>query len=332
MTEMHDLGANTYAPRAGSLVFMFPGQSSRHPEMIEALSSIDRTNADIVASASEILGRDLAGHYRAANPDIFLRNRDIQIGVFLANHLHFCTLARADIHSTWSLGLSLGEYNHLVHIGALGFEQALRLVDERGRLYDEGPPGVMVSVFPIEAAEVEHEIASLGLTQDVAVGLYNAPRQQVLSGKRAAVERLVAGLERELFIQAVEIESRIPMHMPLFAGVAAEFCVVLERTALSTPRLPYVPNVRGTVLEAATADDIRLCLANHVCTPVRWQASVEAVATRASSPCFVEVGPRSVLYGLFGRGWMPGRRARTDVPDAKCDLARRLLAELCDGT
>jgi [acyl-carrier-protein] S-malonyltransferase len=331
MTDMLTPGANARPSRADSLVFMFPGQSSRYPEMIETLSSIDRMNAEVVACASEILGRDLAGHYRSANPDIFLRNRDIQIGVFLANHLHFCTLARADIHSTWSLGLSLGEYNHLVHIGALGFEQALRLVDERGRLYDEGPTGVMVSVFPVEAADVEREIARLDLAQDVAVGLYNAPRQQVLSGKRTAVERLVAALEREHFIQAVEIESRIPMHMPLFAGVAAEFRAVLERTALSATRLPYVPNVRGTVLEAATTEDIRLCLAAHVSAPVRWQASVEAVAARVSSPCFVEVGPRSVLYGLFGRGWMPGRRARTDVPEVGRDRPRRVLAELYDG-
>jgi [acyl-carrier-protein] S-malonyltransferase len=331
MTQALALEPKTGPAAAGSIVFMFPGQSSRYPDMMEALVATDPASAAIVATASDILGRDLAAHYSAANRQIFARNRDIQVGVFLANHLRLCMVEGAGIRAAWSLGLSLGEYNHLVHIGALNFEQALRLVDERGRLYDDGPAGVMVSVFPVGGAQLELAIARLGLTRDVAVGLYNSPRQQVLSGERRAVEQVVAALDSELLIEVVEIESRIPMHAPLFAPVAARFRTVLERTPLSPPRLPYVPNVRGTVVENATTDEIRDCLAAHVCEAVRWQASVETVAARVSSPCFLEVGPRSVLYGLFGRGWMPGRRARTDLSEGRQDHLTKLLAELCDG-
>src|SRR5947209_4023010 len=101
---------------------MFPGQSSRYPEMIEKIVAADMGSAAVVARASQVLGRDLAAHYRAENPRIFATNRDVQIGVFLANHLHLGLLHRAGVDSAHSLGLSLGEYNHLVHIGALSFE------------------------------------------------------------------------------------------------------------------------------------------------------------------------------------------------------------------
>jgi [acyl-carrier-protein] S-malonyltransferase len=310
-------------------VFMFPGQSSREPEMIEKIISFDPGSAATVRRASEVLSRDLAAHYSVGNRVVFARNRDVQVGVFLANHIHFSLLEQAGVSSDWSLGLSLGEYNHLVHIGALSFEDALRLVDERGSLYDEGAEGKMVSVFPIGAAALERVIDDLGVKDQVVVGLYNTPRQQVLSGECVAVDRVVARLDS--FVDPMEIE-RIPMHAPLLAPVAERFRSVLARTALKPPRRSYVPNVQGRVIRDPTPDQIRECLAAHVCEPVRWQASVEAVAACVVSPRFVEVGPRSVLYNLFGRGWMPGRRSRTDASEGWQDHFCRLIAELRDGT
>jgi [acyl-carrier-protein] S-malonyltransferase len=311
-----------------TLVFMFPGQSSRYPEMIEKVISTDRESVALVRRASEILCRNLAAHYRAENAAMFDHNRDVQIGVFLANHLHLCALERLGIRSSWSLGLSLGEYNHLVHIGALSFEEALRLVDRRGRLYDNGPPGVMVSVFPVESEIVTRVIEKLRLTERVFIGLYNSPRQQVLSGERCAVKQVVAALERDMLLEVVELEPRIPMHAPLFEPVAAKMSVALARTILRQPFLAYVPNQRGIVMTAVSPDEIRSCLTRHVCEPVRWRASVDAVTGSIRCACFVEVGPKNVLYNLFGRGWMPGLRASTDRSGQWQDHLRSLAADL----
>jgi len=59
-----------------------------------------------------------------------------------------------------SLGLSLGEYSHLVHIGALELDDALRLVDERGRCYDEAPPGTMATVLTVDRETVAASAAT----------------------------------------------------------------------------------------------------------------------------------------------------------------------------
>jgi [acyl-carrier-protein] S-malonyltransferase len=289
---------------------MFPGQSSKYPEMIEKITAAHPASRAVVAQASEILGRDLAAHYRAANDGLFASNRDVQVGVFLANHLHLGLLEAAGVRSRWSLGLSLGEYNHLVHIGALAFEDALPLIDARGRLYDAHAGGVMVSLFPVEAAVVEAAIARLGVGDRVAVGLYNSP------------------LEADDYLEAAVIEPRIPMHAPVFAPVAAGLAAVLLDTKLGAPRGAYVPNVLGQVLEGAGVDDIRVCLTAHVHQPVLWQKSVDALAARVPDACFVEVGPRSVLYNLFGRGWTPGRRARTDVTEGFPHHLASLVDEL----
>jgi [acyl-carrier-protein] S-malonyltransferase len=314
-----------------SLVFMFPGQTSRYPEMIEKLTAYDAHCSDILEKGSDILGRDLVQHYRAANPAIFARNRDVQLGVFLASHMYLKLLERTGVRSDWSLGLSLGEYNHLVHIGALSFEDALLLLEQRGQLYEAGPAGVMVSVFPVDAGAVEEKIHERGLGGRVVIGLYNSPRQQVLSGQSAAVKELVAALEDDTLIEAVETEPLIPMHAPTFAPVAEKFRCVLDRTTFVTPTLSYIPNVGGEPISGATPDQIRTHLTDHVCKAVRWQASIESLAARLPDPHFIEVGPRSILYNLFGRGWMPGQRSRTDVADNWPDHIQELTANLRHG-
>jgi [acyl-carrier-protein] S-malonyltransferase len=314
------------------LVFMFPGQSSRYPEMIEKLTIEYASARRIVERASDILKRDLAKHYVASNEAIFATNRDVQIGMFLANYMHLTLLDDAGVHAVGSLGLSLGEYNHLVHIGAMSFDAGVALVDQRGRLFDEGAHGVMVSLFPIEAPDLEGVIAELKLQKRVAIGLYNSPRQQVLSGERAAVEQILAKIEDDMFADATEIESRIPMHSPLFAPVGQKLKPILDATSFTGPKLSYVPNAHGEIVDQATPSIIRECLAIHVFNPVRWQRSVDAVAARLSDPMFLEVGPRAVLYNLIGRGWTPGKRAKTDSATDGSGHFRELVVSLRDGS
>lgn len=300
-----------------TLVAMFPGQSSRYPEMLSKLG----TNLE---PYSAILGRDL----RTLD---LSTNRDVQVGVFLANHLHLELLTAAGITFAWSIGLSLGEYNHLVHIGAIAFADALRLVDARGRLYDEARGGLMVSVFPLQAELVELAIAKLGLGDRVAVGLYNSPRQQVISGEREAVEAVITELERDEYFDATVIEPRIPMHAPCFVATAAKLAEILATVSFVVPQAPYVPNVVGRLIAAPSPDQIRTHLAAHVHRPVRWQACVDDIAARVPEPQFVEVGPRAVLHNLFGKDWMPGKRAKTDVAEGWPQHFADLVGELRHG-
>ena len=140
-------------------IFLFPGQSSRYPEMIERLygwAGLDARWA--IAEASEGLGRDLRAHYRRTTPPLRHQPRRAAGGVPCQPRPHLA-LERARVRADYSLGLSLGEYNHLVHIGALRFTDALRLVNARGAAYDAGPAGVMASVFPLSLEELEQVVA-----------------------------------------------------------------------------------------------------------------------------------------------------------------------------
>jgi [acyl-carrier-protein] S-malonyltransferase len=295
------------------VIFMFPGQSSRYPEMLERIVDAWPDAVGIVTQASEVLGRDLRALYR--DETSFESNRDVQVGVFLTSHLHLRALEAAGVHATASLGLSLGEYNHLVHIGALDFESALRLVDARGRVYDEGPEGMMACIQPASEEELTPLLDQVREHGCVSIANFNSPTQQVIAGDRVAVEATMALCEDELFVQPVVIEKRIPMHTELFRPVAAALRPHLAQAPWRAPNQPYLPNVTAELLDSPRPEDFIDLLCRHVFSPVRWRESIDLLTRCHPDAVFLEVGPRGVLFNLLQKRWHTNRKFKSDSPE-----------------
>jgi len=313
-------------------VFMFPGQSSRDPAMVtRAFTMVPDVAREVFAEAADTLGRDLASHYTTGEGVEFRSNQDIQIGVFLVNHVHLTALERAGVSAPVSLGLSLGEYNHVVHIGGLAFPDALRLVNERGQLYDKGPAGVMAAIFPIDPEELAPILAEAPALGPVAVAVSGSPTQTVIAGTPEAVERVAERVDDELFAQCVMIERQIPMHVPLFAPVGELFSPVLEATPWREATLPYLPNVEGRFVPTNGASTYVEPLLRHVSSPVRWRQSIDFLVERLEDPVFVEVGPKKALTNLLSPKWHRVRRFHTDVADDPARSFEDLVKELTDG-
>lgn len=294
------------------VVFMFPGQSSRYPGLISKLIRHSAANRMIVDEASELLGRDLVQDFDPNNKTIFNRNEDIQIAVFLANHLHAAMLRRAGIRPDLSLGLSLGEYNHIEDIGAAPFEAILRLVAARGSLYDQGPPGAMAAVGPISAEALDAVIQRVGASGLLERAVENSPTQHVIAGTMPAIDAALGVLEREHFVLGTLIEDRLPMHTSAFSGVSERFRQRLKRESWRPTVRPYIPNLTGTIVDNPTGSNFVDHLAAQVRRPVKWRQSLDAIRSTWPNAIFVEVGPRSVLYNLLQARWIPNTKFRTD--------------------
>ncbi len=320
-----------------TLVFMFPGQSSRYPGMLDKLCELHPANHDLLGWASDLLGRDLRRHYsgepddsgsNAELEDPFARNVDVQVGVFLANHMYLRALEAHGVRAELSLGLSLGEWNHIVHIGALPFDQALRAVEQRGLLYDQGPRGWMAAIQPIaehDLCEVVEQASERGVLEIVN---FNSPRQFVIAGEQAAVEYAAELAEHEHFAQSHVIERQVPMHSSIFAPVAERFTAYLNTLDFQAPERPWLANRRGGFVEAPTQADFVELLGEHVCQPVYWRQSIDAVVAREPEAVFVEVGPMAVLHNLLHRKWHANRKFRTDDRDAAGEHFAGLVAGL----
>jgi [acyl-carrier-protein] S-malonyltransferase len=299
--------------------------------MLSKLLKWDRGNLQWMERASDVLKRDLRAHFQTNNPEIFRHNRDIQIGVFLANHMHWQNLEREGIRAAYSAGLSLGEYNHLVHIGALNFDDVLQLLDTRGELYERGPRGKMTAVFPVLAFELNDFVRNLGLEGRVAIGMINTPRQSVLSGDAAAVDQAAQAAAEEFLAETAVIEPRLPMHSPLFQEVGGQLRSALESVRWRVPEKPYLSNLMGTFVKQPAPAAFVESLARHTWNTVRWRDCIETLLSLSNEMTFVETGPKSVLTNFFSRKWVAPPRLYTDEAKDFESSLRTLIEELSGG-
>lgn len=272
--------------------------------------------ATVLDRAASVLGAARLARYTAAAGVTLESNRDVQISVFLTSQMHLRALEAAGITADGSLGLSLGEYSHLVHIGALSFDDALALVERRGAAYDQSPPGIMVAVLGAVEADVADAVARASAHGTVVISNYNAPTQHVIAGERAAVEAAVLVLEEEFGATTVETEGRVPMHSPLLAPVARAFRAELARAHFRAPSRPYISNVSGGVELNPTPEVFVDRLTAHVTEPVRWRQAIEQLSSNGTAAWFVEVGPGAVLFNMLSRRWLAVKRAKTDDREA----------------
>ena len=308
------------AQTATTRVFLFPGQSSASPDAVNRALQAHPAAAAVSGVARAVLGDARADAYLNPEGARLESNRDVQVTVFLASQMYLAALAAEGIDGDVSLGLSLGEYSHMVHIGALTVADALRLVDERGRCYDEAPPGVMITVLAVDHDTVAEVVAAARDRGSIVISNYNTPTQHVIAGEAGAVHWAARTLEDDHGAHTALIERRVPMHSPLMAPVAAAFSPALAQAPWRVPAADYLPNVTATPVAAATAAEFVSHLVRHVSEPVRWHASVDLLAARHPDAAFVEVGPGAVLHNMLGRTWRSLRRARVDAPD---DLSPR---------
>ena len=305
-------------------VFLFPGQSSVDPEAVSRARAAHPAADRIADRARAVLGRRRASRYLDWPSAALDSNRDVQIVVFLATQMYLAALQAEGIDADRSLGLSLGEYSHLVHIGPLDFDAALRLVDERGRCYDEAPPGMMATVLAVDHDTVAAVVRDASARGPIAISNINTPTQHVIAGAEPAVSWAAAVLEEEQAAHVTIIERRVPMHSPMMAPVARAFAPALASAPWQAPAKAYLPNVTATPIESPTAGDFISHLTRHVAEPVLWQRSMEGVLSACPAAAFVEVGPGGVLHNMVRRAWRGVRSARVDAPagiDARAHLA-----------
>jgi [acyl-carrier-protein] S-malonyltransferase len=191
-------------------------------------------------------------------------------------------------------GHSLGEYAALVAAGALQFDEAVRLVDERAAaMADAGElhAGGMVALLGGDPRGVRALASRLGLI----VANDNAPGQLVLSGPIDAVAEAEEAARDEAGARARRLDVSGAFHSPLMEPAAERLRAALEATPISEPQIPVYSN--GT---AAPFVDVRSELSENLLRGVRWRETLLAMRT-AGIERFVELGPGAVLTGLVKR-------------------------------
>lgn len=221
-----------------------------------------------------------------------------------------CARSLAEHSATTTLraaaGLSLGEYTALVIAGALGFDDGLRLVAERGRLMQqaaEASKGGMVALIGADETQANQICAEAAQGEVLVCANFNAPGQIVLSGHATACDRAEKAAAA-LGVRCSRLSVAGAFHSPLMAPAAEGLSRALEPIQLHGPSCDVWSNVTARRHDGGNPASIKKLLVEQLVSPVRWSQGCEnLIATVAADggAMFHEMAPGTVLKGLMRR-------------------------------
>ena len=285
-------------PLDDGLAYLFPGQGSQQPGMGKDVAAISAAARAVFQSADEILGFDLSALCFEGPDDELVLTSNAQPAILTTS---LAILAAAVESGTlpgrpaFVAGHSLGQYTALVAAGALPFEDALRLVRERGRLMAEAgekQPGTMAAIVGLD----EETVAAICAECGAEPCNYNLVSQVVVGGTAECVER-ARELAKDRGGKGLPVNVSGAFHTSLMQPAADQLRPFLQAVAVQAPRTQVVSNVSGgPVTREAILDD----LAVQVIRPVRWRQTIDYMAERGIRR-FVEIGSGQVLTAMMKR-------------------------------
>jgi len=271
--------------------------------MGKELCALSQAAAEVFARADRILGFPLSRLCFEGPPESLNDTINTQPAVLTVSVAALRALEARLGSPVFVAGHSLGEFSALVAAGVLPFEEALLLVQERGRLMKEAGernPGGMAAILGLKKAEVEElcNQACKATGGYVGVANDNCPGQVVISGDEEALQAAMGKVKAAGARKVVRLAVSIAAHSPLMAEAAAAFRRALEAVTFRPPAVPFVAN--ATAGPVTDPDQIREALGRQLTSPVRWTESVHWMI-RQGAARFVEVGPGKVLTSLLRR-------------------------------
>jgi [acyl-carrier-protein] S-malonyltransferase len=262
--------------------FLFPGQGAQTVGMGKDVAAAYPAAANLYKKANEVLGYDLAG-ICFEGPAQRLDRTDISQPAIFVTSIAILESLKAGPGSRISpevtAGLSLGEYTALYAAGLMGFEEALLLVQERGKAMQAAA----------EAAEGE-------LLLPVN---FNCPGQIVISGTTAACKRAEKLADKYGAIKAVPLSVAGAFHTEMMVPAAEQLKKALEKTSIQDPSdIKVIANISAEYY--SNAGQIKEGLTRQLIQPILWQKCMERLISEGVEK-FYEIGPGRVLTGLMKR-------------------------------
>ncbi|MBI3986371.1 MAG: ACP S-malonyltransferase [Lentisphaerae bacterium] len=249
--------------------------------------------------AGEILGYDLGALCFKGPESELIRSDRCQPAVFVVGAAACAALMKEKpgFAAEGMAGLSLGEWTALYAAGAVSFDDALRILEARGRFMQEAcreHEGAMTSVIGLTPESLKPVCASAG----VEMANLNSPEQTVLSGPKKGIEAAEQLAAQAGAKKVIRLNVAGAFHSSLMASAAGRLAEVLAKVPIQTPRVPVISNVTGQPHGAP--DAIRQTMVKQVTSSVQWIACIQWFQSRGVTR-YVECGPGRVLSGLIKR-------------------------------
>jgi acyl transferase domain-containing protein len=299
LTAAGSLPAGSYtgvAKRNPKVALLFTGQGSQYSGMAQGLYQSDaafRATLDEVAAA-------MAGELDRPLLDLLFdptlgpeldETKYCQPALFAIEYALAAHFRTAGVEPAALLGHSVGEIAAAAVAEVLPLSEAARLVCRRGALMHRTDSDAAMLAVSAEAGELRALLTDESLNE-VVIAAVNGPRDTVVSGSLASMERLENLLaNREIRSQRLSVTRAF--HSSLMDGILGEFGRFASELSFRRPQLPVVSNVTGALVESMSAeylcDQLRRTVLFHDGVKTLQDMSIDAT---------VEIGPTPHLTGL----------------------------------
>ena len=286
-----------------SFAFLFPGQGSQAVAMLDAWGDHAAVR-ETLAEASAALGQDVAKLIHEGPAEVLALTTNTQPVMLTAGIACYrAWRAEGGAEPAAFAGHSLGEYSALVAAGALTLGDALPLVRFRAQAMQDAVPvgaGAMAAILGLDAQAVRDGCAEAAAASgDVVEAVnFNDPKQTVIAGSKAGVDKGCEVLKAKGAKRALLLSVSAPFHSSLMKPAAERLREKLASVNIAAPRIPVVNNIDVTVATDPAA--IRDALYRQAFGAVRWVEVVLALRARGLTH-LIECGPGKVLAGMVKR-------------------------------
>lgn len=280
---------------------VFPGQGSQSVGMGKALYDAHPSLKPVYDEASTVLGYDVAELCFTGPAERLNLTEFTQPALLVSSVAAWKLFEPVGIKPVAVAGHSLGEYSALVAVGGLSFQDAVGLVQKRGRYMSEAVAkgtGLVAALLGLTAEAVKDVCRKASSVGVVAAANFNSPGQVVIAGEKVAVERAIELAKGQGCKKAIPLPVSVPVHTPLMQQAADRLAQDLATVRWSDLSAPLVNNAEAKAI--SRAEEIQASLVRQLPSSVLWEDTVQTMG-RMGVTTFVEIGPGTVLTGLIRR-------------------------------
>ncbi len=282
------------------LAAIFPGQGSQVVGMGTDVAENSPAARDIFDRAARVLGYDLLALQKNGPEEKLRETLYSQPAIFTTNLAIY--YAAEDLEPVVSAGHSFGEFCSLTIAGSISFEDALHVVNERGKAMQyaaERAPGGMSAVLGLDAARIREVVETTRQNGGrVQLANFNSPTQIVISGDLHAVQAAGDALLEAGAKRVVPLNVSGAWHSELMLPAVERFAAAVNAAKFSVPQFDVVSNVDAQPYR--DVETIRTNLVRSITDEVRWHDTAKRLLSYEPDT-IVEFGASPVLGPLMKR-------------------------------
>ena len=283
---------------------IFPGQGSQFVGMGSEFYNNFSEFREILGSADEVLKFKISDIISNGPEEKLKLTQNTQPAIMITSYAIYKILEKQSLIKKENLkyfaGHSLGEYSALTCAKSLSFEDAVYLLNERGKAMQKSVPvgkGSMLAVLGCKMEILKKKINQFNKDGVCEIANDNSDAQIIVSGETNIIKNLKTSLLEEK-IKSIILPVSAPFHCSLMRPAEKVMSEKINSTTFKKPEIEIISNVEAEPVK--DENKIKNLLIKQICSKVRWRESIKKMNKNGVDE-FIEIGPGKVLTGMIKR-------------------------------